>query len=455
MKKILLLLFWATIAHTQCWKAVSTGADFCVALKTDGTLYAWGHNESGQLGVGSFEDQNMPVRVGEDSDWHSISAGYGFVIALKTNGTLWVWGRNDFGLGAPSGNITNIPEQVGTDTDWTFINAGGAHSFAIKSNGTLWGWGRNDFGQLGNGSYIHSNAPVQVGNANDWKKAAAGTFHTLAVKTNNTLWSWGYNFSGQLGQGTAGFGTEINTPTQIMSLAANEWKSVDAGGRHSLAVTAEGKLWVWGNNNTHALGINDGSTYKAVPTLVNNMSDWKTATGGTNHIFAVKEDNTLWGWGQNTHGQLGDGSVVNRAVPVQIGTQSGWSGADGGELHSVFFKSGTVLTSGSNMYGELGIGAAAPQNTPQPVDCPVLGATAVPEQLFVVYPNPVSDVLVISNDKNISIEEVSIIDCTGKTVFRTSEKISTIDVKQLQSGVYWLRVLSPKGLSTLKFVKAI
>lgn len=454
MKKILLLLLWATIAQSQCWKAVSTGADFCLALKTDGTLYSWGHNESGQLGIGSFDDKNIPTRVGEDSDWHSISAGYGFVIALKTNGTLWVWGRNDFGLGAPSGNITNIPEQVGIDTDWTFINAGGAHSFAIKSNGTLWGWGRNDFGQLGNGSYIHSNAPVQVGNANDWKKVAAGTFHSLAVKTDNTIWSWGYNFSGQLGQGTVGFGTEVNTPTQITSIAANEWKSVDAGGRHSLAITSEGKLWVWGNNNTHALGINDGSTYKAVPTLVNNMSYWKTATGGTNHTFAIKDDNTIWGWGQNTHGQLGDGSVMNRAVPVQIGTQSGWSGADGGELHSIFFNDGNVFTSGSDMYGQLGIGGIGDQNVPAAIDCPALAVNEMSGKLFTVYPNPVSDVLMIQNTGDFKINEISIIDVTGKTVIETSVNIFEIDVRQLEAGLYWLQIHSERGKFDFKFVKA-
>lgn len=450
---MLLILFCVTITHAQCWQAVSSGADFCVAIKTDGTLYSWGHNESGQLGIGSFDDEYVPAKVGEDSDWQSVSAGYGFVIALKTNGTLWVWGRNDFGLGAISGNISNVPEQVGTDSDWVFINAGGAHSFAIKSNGTLWGWGRNDFGQLGNGSFAHTNVPTQVGTGNFWKTVAAGTFHSLAVKADNTLWSWGYNFSGQLGQGTAGFGTEVNTPTQILSLAANEWKSIDAGGRHSLAVTAEGKLWVWGNNNVNALGINDGSTYKAMPTLVNNATDWKLATGGTNHTFAIKENNTLWGWGQNTSGSLGDGSVLNRVVPVQIGTEAGWWRADGGELHSFFFKDGNIQTSGSNMYGQLGIGATGDHTVPISVDCPVLDATEPNKHFFTIYPNPVSDKLVIMNKESLKIEEYRIYDNTGKLLINTSGNPADINVKQLQGGVYLLQIHSEKGMSNFKFIK--
>lgn len=450
----LLLFFTISINAQQCWKMVSLGADFCVALKQDGTLWAWGHNESGQLGVGSFEDMLLPTKVGMESDWESISAGYGFVVALKTNGTIWVWGRNDFGLGMEPNSIINTPAQVGTDSDWKYVHAGGAHSFAIKNDGTLWAWGRNDFGQLGIGLFNHSNVPVQVGNDSDWKAVAAGNLHSLGVKTDNSLWSWGYNFAGQLGLGTAGFGTEANIPTQIKTIPANQWKCVAAGGRHSLAVSEDGKLWVWGNNNFFALGLNDGSEYKSLPTLIDNTSNWKMVAGGINNTLAVKEDNTIWGWGENVDGQLGDGSNINRASPVQINIDAEWLFVDSGLQHSMFLNEVGILTTGRNNYGELGIGSLVEYNTPQSVICPInLGVAEHPELSFIAYPNPVAEVLFLRNINNIKIDEIQILNSTGRVVLKEKNEYSAIRVDQLQSGLYLLQILSEKHWYQIKFIK--
>ncbi len=455
MKKIILstLLLLNLVLNAQCWKTVSTGADFCIAIKEDGTLWAWGHNDNGQLGIGTNPDQKIPTQVGADSDWKSLSAGYGFTVALKTNGTLWVWGRNDFGLGNDPSNPANIPSQVGTETDWKFVTTGGAHTLAIKNNGTLWGWGRNDFGQLGNGTFGHTNVPIQAGTANDWETATAGTFHSLAIKTNQTLWSWGYNFHGQLGHGTAGFGTEVNTPTQIAALAANQWKCIATGGRHSMAITETGNLWVWGNNNSYALGLNDGSFYKSVPTRLGNATNWKSAIGGYDHTFAIKEDHTLWAWGANTDGQLGDGSFTNRAAPVQVNTVANWEIADGGLQHSAFLKDGDIFTTGRNNYGELGINSVVAHNSLQLVSCPTLGIEGKVALPFVFYPNPVKETLWLQNPHNLSIDEIQVIDMTGKTVLQNSKADSTIDVQKLQSGMYWLRIFSGAETHQLKFIK--
>lgn len=453
-KTIVLLLFTFTLSvNGQCWKTVSSGADFCVALKEDGTLWAWGHNDSGQLGIGSSEDKDLPVQIGIDSDWDSISAGSGFAVALKTDGTVWVWGRNDFGLGTGAGNQSNIPIQVGTDTDWKFINAGGAHCFAIKTNGALWAWGRNNFGQLGNGTFSHANVPVQVGSDTNWKMITAGTFHTLGVKTDHTLWSWGYNFHGQLGLGTAGFGTEVNTPTPIASIPANEWKSIATGGRHSLAVTAEGSLWVWGNNNDFALGLNDGSAYRSFPTRIDQTNHWKAVAAGTNNTFAVKTDYTLWAWGENTDGQLGDGSSISRAAPVQIAAADNWMAVDGGLQHAAFLKGTEVFTAGRNAYGELGIGSFVPHNTLQFVACP--GSLGVEENTalpFVAYPNPVKGTLFLQQDR-IKIDRIQIVDGSERIVLSQTDCGSVIDVNHLSAGWYVLRVSSGKDTYCLKLMK--
>jgi len=451
---LLIVLFINLSLNAQCWKSVSSGDDFCVAITTDGRLYAWGHNDTGQLGIGSVEDKRAPAQVGADSDWDAVSAGSGFVVALKTNGTIWVWGRNDFGLGGGSGTTSTIPLQVGTDTDWRFVSAGGAHSLAIKSNGTLWAWGRNTFGQLGNGTFTNSNVPVQVGTDTNWKTATIGTFHSLALKTDNTLWSWGYNFWGQLGQGTSGFGTELSVPTQITGIGTNQWKYISTGGIHSLAISQDGSLWVWGNNQTNALGLNDAELYKARPTKINEATDWKMVVGGRNHTLAIKENNTLWGWGENAYGQLGDGSVLNKVVPVQISATTNWTSFDGGEKHSAFLNGGAVLTSGSNAFGQLGIATTANHNTPQTVSCPALGIKDHAKMPFVIYPNPVTEILHLQNSKNIEIDAIQIVDLTGKILIKNSENVSSINVQQLQHGMYLLQIYSGEEKFEFKFVKS-
>lgn len=455
MKKItLLLLLFNLCLNAQCWKTVSLGADFCIGLKEDGTLWSWGNNSDGQLGIGVAGNKQIPTRIGEDADWESISAGYGFTVGLKTNGTLWVWGRNDFGLGSGSLSTSNIPSQVGTDSDWKFASAGGAHTLAIKNNGTLWGWGRNDFGQLGNGTFSHTNVPVQVGTDNDWETAATGTFHSLAAKTDQTLWSWGYNFHGQLGQGTAGFGTELNTPTLVTALAANQWKCIAAGGRHSMAIAEDGSLWVWGNNHSYALGLNDGSFYKSLPTRIDNATNWKMAAGGLDHTLAIKADNTLWAWGENTDGQLGDGSNLDRTLPVQISTATSWLLADGGLQHSAFLAGDAISTSGDNQFGELGIDSLVNHNTPQSVVCPItLGIDGNLESAFLLYPNPAKETLWLHNTKNLAIDALQIIDSTGKTVLEDANGHSAISVAQLQSGLYCLQILSGATTFRVKFIK--
>lgn len=449
------VLFCLTFSlSAQCWKSVGSGADFCVAIKEDGTLWAWGNNENGELGLGVPGNKKVPTQVGNESDWESLSTGYGFTVALKTNGTVWVWGRNDFGLGNDPASPTNVPSQVGTDTDWKFVTAGGAHVLAIKHNGSLWGWGRNDFGQLGNGSWSHTNIPTQAGTATNWTTATAGTFHSLAINTTQTLWSWGYNFHGQLGQGTAGFGTELNIPTQIAALAANQWKSIAAGGRHCMAVTETGSLWVWGNNHNFALGLNDGTLYKSIPTRLGSASNWKLAAAGIDHSFATTQDGTLWAWGENTDGQLGDGSFIDRAGPVQIGSGGGWMFADGGLQHSIFLKeSDDLFTAGSNNYGQLGIDSLVGHNSPQFVACPaILGIADRSVMPFVVYPNPVEDLLLLLNQQNLRIDKIQIIDGTGKIILQKANAAS-IDVRELQSGLYWLKISSDSRQYHAKFIK--
>jgi alpha-tubulin suppressor-like RCC1 family protein len=406
------------------WVTVSAGGYFSHAIKADGTMWAWGTNIGieggsyyGMLGIGSGGNQLVPVQVGTDNNWVSVASGDYHSLALKSDGTLWAWGYNGEGeLGIGSTACKNVPFQVGTDNKWVYISAGGGHCNAIKSDGTLWGWGFNATGTIGDGTTAQRNSPVHIGTDNKWVSVAATTYHTTgmkcdgtlwswgitmnggelgiaganqlnsptqigtdndwvsyfssyshcgAIKSNGTLWMWGTNTYGQIGNGLT---ATVNTPIQVGT--ATNWVSfgASAGGYYTAAtyaVQSDGSLWAWGLNTSGQLG--DGTLVsKHVPTQV-NVTDNVIAnmSSGSFHIVAVKTDGTLLSWGLNSKGQVGNGTTTNQSAPVQIGTDNNWVSASGGYLHTVALKSnGTIWAWGYNLYGQLGNGTNTDVSVP-------------------------------------------------------------------------------------------
>jgi alpha-tubulin suppressor-like RCC1 family protein len=280
-------------------------------VKRDGTLWAWGDNTSGQLGIGNTTGQTVPVEVG--SGYASVAAGFDFAAAVKTDGTLWVWGGNVLGQLGTGDTVSHAtPVQVARlGNGVTAVAAGDRHTLAVKADGTLWAWGSNGSGQLGTGgtSLQPQTTPVQVVQVgNGLASVAAGSFHTVAVKADGTLWTWGTGFAGQLGTGDT---VDHPTPVQVGS----GFSSAAAGSVHTLAVKADGTLWAWGDNGSGQLGTGD-KTQRAVPVQVG--SGFTSVSTAEEHTAALKADGSIWTWGNNLEGQLGLGFAGRSMVPVPV-----------------------------------------------------------------------------------------------------------------------------------------
>jgi hypothetical protein len=268
------------ITAASDWAAISAGDFHNLALKTDGTLWAWGDNAKGQLGDGSTTGRLVPTQIvtgypgNFDKLWVAVASGGSHSLALHADGTLWAWGDNGSGqAGGPvfGSNITK-PRQVAKlsglltniwNSNWVAIAAGLNHSLALQADGTLWAWGNNKNGQIGDGTTVNRNIPVQVGNATNWVSAAAGDTYSVARRADGTLWSWGNNTRGQLGTGAIN-PTDVplnpqphSAPVQELS-HASDWLAAGIGSRHVVAPKASGSLWAWGDNSKGELG--DSST---------------------------------------------------------------------------------------------------------------------------------------------------------------------------------------------------
>jgi len=344
--------------------SISSGPNFTLAVKTDGTLWSWGWNGAGQLGQGTTDSNmthNTPVQVGSGTNWKMVSAGGNHSVAIKTDGTIWAWGYNYSGqLGISSNVSQNVPTKIGVGTTWKYVTAGGEHTIALKNDGTIWSWGYNNYGQLGLGTTDTAtthNSPVKIGTGTTWKMISTRDYHNLAVKTDGTLWSWGRNNYGQLGQGTSDSATTHNAPVQAG--VGNTWKIISAGGQFSLALKTDGTLWSWGFNDLGRLGqgTSDGATTHNVPTQIGSGTTWRVVMAGLQHSLATKSDGTLWAWGYNGSGQLGSGDTSQKNAPYQVGIGTSWKMISISDYSSFAVKmDGTFWSCGHNAYGNLGQG---------------------------------------------------------------------------------------------------
>lgn len=449
-----LVLIAHPLAVAQCFQEISAGfSNHSIAKKNDHTIYTWGSNTDSELGDGTNINRNVLTAISMDQNWQTITAGSYHTLAIKTDGTLWAWGRNYLGqLGDGTNVLKNSPTPIGTATNWDKICAGNEHTIALKTDGSLWAWGQNSSRQLGNGTFTNNYVPTQIGSAYTWSKISAGYQYTLALKTDGTLWGWGDNSHGQLGDGTQ---SNRAVPTKIGLLT--NWSAIATGWYHTLTIKTDGSLWSWGFNEYGQLGYTTSSYLGTMfQTQLGTATNWSKISGGYGHSLALKTDGTLWAWGFNVFGQLGDGTNTNKNIPIQVGTANDWVAISAGMYHSIALKAdGTLWSWGLNDKGQLGDGTNVNKNTPTALVCPIsLSVASTTIEKLQIYPNPVGAVLHIESVD--AIHSIALFDCNGRTIHieaMTDKNKTSVLVENLQKGIYFLKISTDSGTVIKKIVK--
>ncbi|HEX6650354.1 MAG TPA: chitobiase/beta-hexosaminidase C-terminal domain-containing protein, partial [Pyrinomonadaceae bacterium] len=288
---------------------VADGNGFVYALKQDGSVWAWGINNQGQLGDGTTTDRSRPVQTSGLTNVKAISAAHFYGAALKTDGTVWHWGASK-ALVQPNFGVNTTPVQLTGIDNVAAIAAGSNHLLMLKTDKTVWAVGANNFGQLGDGTTTKREAPVQLPGLTNVARIAAGEDLSYALKEDGTIWAWGFDGSGQLGPGggSRNFDPHPN-PIQVTGLPAS-MTAISAGLDFCLAIASDGTIWSWGNNGNFQLGQGNQVSDNPTPAQIPNFGNNAAVAGGRNHGVALKTDGSVWCWGSNTEGECGNGSTA-------------------------------------------------------------------------------------------------------------------------------------------------
>ncbi len=306
-------------------QAISAGFNHATALMPDGTVTSWGNNFYGQLGDGATISKYKPVVVPGLRQINQVSSGSFHTLALQNDGTVVAWGSNVRGqLGDGTTSNSSIPVKVMGLSGVKAIAAGDTFSLALKQDGTVWAWGSGNEGELGDGTLASKDkdVPAQVINLTGVTAIAAGWSYALALKSDGTVWAWGYNGQGQLGTNVSGYSS---TPVQVQNLSGVT--AIAAGRSFGAALKGDGSLWIWGDNQYGELGTGSNLTYSYLPVQPVGMTGVTAMSTGQSHILALKADGTLWAWGNNYNGQLdGFHSSTNNNLPIQLDLSSTYTG---------------------------------------------------------------------------------------------------------------------------------
>ncbi len=310
---------------------VAAGTVHTLSLDLSGNVWAWGNSAQGQLGIEGLASSSVPVRVAGMPNSVGVAAGETHSLAIeRAGGRVWAWGNNDYGqLGDGTRAARARPAVVSTLRNVVQISAGSLHNLALDAAGAVWAWGNNDYGQLGDGTLTVRTTPVRVTLPAAGRAIAAGGYHSVVLLEDGSVYAWGSNAAGQLGDGTT---VSRSQPVKVANLPIAT--SVAAGLNFSLAIAGaqvvglpnapfpgvERAVYAWGDNSAGQLGNGQSGTFSVNPVRVASADVREIATiaAGNQHALALRLDGTVFSWGLNVLGQLGDGTRVNRTTPAPV-----------------------------------------------------------------------------------------------------------------------------------------
>jgi len=342
---------------------ISAGNEHSMVLKPDNSLWAFGSNTFGQLGDGTTANRPAPVKIMENVK--KMSTGGSHSLILKTDNTLWACGENSSGqLG--DGTTLDRQSPVKVMEDVKDISAGGGHSLILKTDNSLWACGFNAWSQLGDGTTTSQETPVKIMEGVSHLRANGAT--SMILKTDKTLWAWGQYYIVEEKYPSPGWGhmkeTIITRPKKIME----DVKTMAWGNEHYVILKTNNSLWAWGENSYGQVGSTaDNNSHKNQIDPVEVLQDIREVSAAGLSSLIVKTDNTLWGFGRNNNGQLGDGTTTDRFTPVMIMDNARVVSMGGGDkvYHNLILKKDNSLwTWGSNEKGQLGDGTYTTRPTP-------------------------------------------------------------------------------------------
>ena len=348
---------------------IAAGDGQSLAVAEDGTVWVWGNNESGKLGLGTFQHvQGTPQRVPGLTGIVSVAAGPNHSLALGADGRVWAWGNNlSFQLGDPYASSQSAPVLVAGLTDVVAIAAHKEYSLALRADGRVWGWGTTFFGQLGtDGMTLAQPTPIQ--GLSEVTSIAAGRDHALASRRDGTVWAWGSNEFGQRAQARPWIPYE---PAPVAGLTGVV--SVAAGEAHSLALREDGTVWAWGAGEAGALGVGaQPPAAQRTPVRVPGLTHVRAITSFGRSSLALRHDGSVWGWGRNTQQQLAHSPLEDQDSPVPVqGAHAVVELASGTQQGLARRRDGSVWAWGNDVWGAVGLGSvlrATPTPLPGPSD---------------------------------------------------------------------------------------
>lgn len=320
---------WRQVVPTLSFSSCTLG------ISHDGVLFGWGANNVGQLGTNNTTSYSSPMSVVGGLTWASAAtSSQKNSFGITTTGELWAWGENSNGkLGDNTTVSRSSPVSVVGKLVWAQVSGAWAHTAGLTTDGKAWCWGKNTNGALGDNTTVTRSSPVSVVGGFTWKQIVTSEDSVHALKNDGTIWGWGSNVYGQLGDNT---GTTRSSPVSVVG--GFTWKAVSAGGYNCAGVKSDDTLWAWGRNQSGSLGANVSSWPWSSPLSVVGGFTWKQLSSGYFHMAAIKSDNTLWSWGANSYGQLGDITTSSRSSPVSVVGGLTWSKITCGKRFTVGIK---------------------------------------------------------------------------------------------------------------------